>query len=262
MTASMFQARQICAGYGRKEILHSLDFSLEPGEITGLIGPNGCGKTTLLKTICQLLPYQGTFTLNNTLLDSLNSRELAKYISYIPQKQSISLSLSVFDVVLMGFNPYLKLLENPTKAQKELARNALREVEMESYSGASFLTLSEGQKQLVILARTLVEHTALLLLDEPDSALDFSNRHKILQLLNKQVTTLEKAALLTLHDPNLALEFCHRILFLKDGQITASIRPKTDSIQTMEQAFSSVFGPVTIIEIEKKGKLHRLVVPR
>lgn len=259
-SASFFSAEHVSAGYGSRIILNDISFSLQQGTLTGLLGANGCGKTTLLKSLCGLLPHTGTCSLNGKILETLTGRQVARHISYIPQKSGISVSLPALDVVLMGFHPVLKLLEHPSRGQRETALTALDMVGLKDRFTQDFLTLSEGQKQLCILARTLVEHTKLLLLDEPDSALDFQNRYRILHTLRTLIADEGKAALLCLHDPSLALDFCDQLLLLKDGCCIGALHPGIDSLSDMEYALKKIYGPLTLQQhMDSRGQ-RRIVM--
>lgn len=256
-----FKADRVCAGYGSRKVLNGVDFCLEKGTLTGLLGANGSGKTTLLKAVCGLLSHEGTCTLEGQVLEQLSGRERAKRISYIPQRSGITISLPLLDVVLMGFEATLGFLERPSKIQKEMAYSALSVVGLSEKAEEDFLTLSEGQKQLGILARTMVENTGLLLLDEPDSALDFYQRHRMLKLLKNMAEERGKAGLLCLHDPGLALEFCDQLLLLKEGICTASIHPGRDSLDTMENALCEIYGPVSLLRCkDRRGTGHLMMV--
>ncbi len=252
-----FRAEGISAGYGGKEILHGVTFSLQPHTLTGLLGANGSGKTTLLRSISGQLEHDGNCYLNGERLEDQTVRQLARKISYIPQKSGLTISLPVLDVVLMGVNPVLKLLERPSKKQKMFAKEALRAVGLQGYEGEDYLTLSEGQKQLVFLARTLIEDTSLLLLDEPDSALDFQNRYLILKQLRQMILLGEKAGLLCLHDPALALQFCRQLILIKDGKCIRILQPDNDAIEDMEMALQQIYGNVSLVRcMDKRGKRH------
>lgn len=264
-TPICLQVSSLSASYDRSLILKDVSFRAKQGEITGLLGPNGCGKTTLLRALCRQLPFTGSCLLNGQPLEQMNSRQLARQISYIPQRSGIAISMPVTDVVLMGFNPLLGLLEQPSRAQKEKARDALRAVGMESYAEQDYQTLSEGQKQLCILARTIVEDASLLLLDEPESSLDFPHRYRVMELLTEiirgQNLSCAKAALVTLHDPQLALKYCSRLVLLKDGACTAILHPATDRLSDMEAALSEVYGSVRLRAFEENGCRSFILLP-
>ena len=247
----------LTAGYGKRQILKNVSFSLEKGTLTGLLGGNGCGKTTLVRTVCQQIPHEGSCYLGKLRLEECSARELARHISYIPQRSGIGISLPVLDVVLMGLNPWLGLLERPSRMQREKACRALEKVGMEEQKEKDFQTLSEGQKQLVLLARTILEDTGMLMLDEPDSALDFPNRYRILTILKKMTEGQERAGLLCLHDPVLALEFCDQLLLMKDGAVQAALCPGRDSLEKMEQALSKLYGPLSLVPCaDRNGDRH------
>ena len=251
----------LSAAYGKQEILHHINFSIAKGQLCALLGVNGVGKTMLMKSIAQRLPHTGRCYCGEAVLEQLKPKDLAKRISYIPQRSGLQLSLPVLDVVLMGFNPQLKLLEHPSSLQKKKAETALNAVGLGFAVNADYQTLSEGQKQLVYLARTLIEDSPLLLLDEPDSALDPQNRHQILRLLKQLVHDSERAGLLCLHDPQLALEFCDKLILLKDGSVFAEIYPQKDSVERIEEAFRMLYGAVEVAEHQdQRGKKHLILL--
>ncbi len=242
----MLEVKNLSVSYGKKQILDGVSFSLEKGTITALLGANGCGKTTLLKALCGIVPYEGERLLEGRDLRGLNAKETARLIGYIPQRSGISIDLTALEVVLMGFDPQLKLLQQPTKTMVERARQVLLQLGMDE--NADYLTLSEGQKQLCILARTMVTEGKLLLLDEPESALDLQNRYEMFALLRGWMG--DRAVLAALHDPQLALQTADRLMLLKDKQVSAVLRPKQDSLETMEQALCEIYGTVRLHNIE------------
>lgn len=252
---SYLSVNAVTAGYGKQNVIESISFDLESGSLMGIIGANGSGKTTLLKALCGILPHGGTCSLEDAVLENLSARQIAKLVSYIPQRSGISIDISVLDVVLMGFNPHLGLLEHPTRKMKEATLQALTQVGLASKEESNYLHLSEGQKQLCILARTLVSDSKLLLLDEPESALDFRFRHQMLSLLHSWVASQNRSAVVTLHDPTLALNFCDRLLLLSDRGVLGIIEPKTDALDKMEQMLSQVYGSISLQRcLNRKGE--------
>ena len=257
---SLFTADRLSAGYGAKTILNSLSFSIEEGTLLGVLGANGSGKTTLMKAVCGILPHTGSCTLNGVHLDRLSARRLAQLCSYIPQRSGVSIDLSALEVVLMGFNPQLGLLEQPTSAMREKALDTLAHVGLAGREEDNYLHLSEGQKQLCILARTLVSSASMLLLDEPESALDFHYRYRMLAIIRRWLDVGARCALVALHDPMLALNFCDELLLLADGKVLGVIHPGTDELSDMERLLSRLYGPVSLMRIKSKSGREHLVM--
>lgn len=255
---TIFSAEHLTAGYGDKTVVKDVSFTLEAGCLAGILGANGSGKTTLLKSVCGILPHAGRCTLHGEPLEGLSARRLARQCGYIPQRSGITIDLPVLDVVLMGFNPRLGLLQQPTAAMRAAARDALQQVGLGGREEDSYLSLSEGQKQLCILARTLVQDCSLLLLDEPESALDFRYRYQMLALLRGWAAQGQRTALVTLHDPALALNCCDRLLLLHEGQLLADLCPRTDPPERMEPLLSRLYGPVELARC--RGRL--VMLPR
>lgn len=254
---SFFYAENLTAGYNGNNVIKGITFSVDKYSLTGLIGANGCGKTTLLRSIANQIKHEGACYLQNEKIETLPIKTLAKKISYIPQKSGITISLPVIDVVMMGFNPELKLFQQPSAKQRKIAEEAIESVGLSRYTDTDFLNLSAGERQLVFLARTLIENTSLLLLDEPDSALDFHNRYSIVKKIKDMISGNEKAGILCLHDPVLALEFCDQLVLIKDSKCLKILNPKTDSLEEMENALKEIYGDVSLVRCtDRTGKAH------
>ena len=258
---SFFTVQHLSAAYGSKQILEYLSFSLPAGTLTGILGANGSGKTTLLKSICGILPHDGTCLLEDVPLESLSPRRLARLCSYIPQRSGISIDISTLDVVLMGFNPHLGLLEHPTASMRQAALAVLEEVGLAGREQDNYMTLSEGQKQLCILARTLVSGGKLLLLDEPESALDFRHRYRMLAMLRSWAAKGQQSALVALHDPALALECCDQLLLLDERKVLRILRPAEDDLSEMEMTLSRIYGKISLVKCpDRTGREHLVML--
>ena len=259
---SFFCVESLTAGYGKGNVIENLSFSLEKGTLVGILGANGSGKTTLLKAICGILPHRGSCSLEGTRLEGLSPRQLARQVSYIPQRSGITIDISALDVVLMGFNPRLGLLDQPSQAMKTAAAAALAQVGLAGREHTNYLHLSEGQKQLCILARTLVSDSKLLLLDEPESALDFRYRHRMLDILGGWLRENRGSALVSLHDPMLALNHCDQLLLLDGGVLTGRLQPRKDSLKDMEVLLARIYGPVSLQRCKNSGGKDHIVMLR
>lgn len=257
---SFFSANSVCAGYAGKDIVQNISFTVESGHLTGILGANGSGKTTLLKAICGILPHRGVCTLDGEGLETLSPRQLARRCGYIPQRSGISIDISALDVVLMGFNSRLGLLEHPNSAMRSAARQALEQVGLAGRESVNYQHLSEGQKQLCILARTFVADSRLLLLDEPESALDFRFRCRMLGAIRSRLTEGNRCGIVTLHDPSLALNFCDQLLLLSGGKLLGSICPGTDPLDKMELMLQKIFGDMTLLRCQNRSGQEQFVM--
>ena len=151
----------------------------------------------------------------------------------------------------MGYNPWLNILESPSVEQKKQAREIMDKLGCLHLADKDFGELSQGQKQMVILARCIAQNAPVMLMDEPDSALDFLNKHIVLEKIPTVVIDVNKAGLITMHDPNFAMEYCDRLFLLKDGKIVTQIHMKTDSKEKIKESLSMIYGE---IELLKNGK--------
>lgn len=242
----------LSAGYGKGIVVNRATLSVDKGELCALLGLNGCGKTTLLKTVCGLLPLrEGKCLVNDEDCSKMNERQRALRMSYIPQRGSLISGKTVLEVILMGANARLHLLDAPGNDDRRMAYAAMEDLGIQDYADRNYEMLSEGQKQLVILARSLVQDAPVMLMDEPDSALDFVNRNMVMEKLRSILKEKQKAGLVTLHDPNFALSYCDCLLLMKDGVILEKLVLKSAEKSDVERALSAVYGNVRVIEHPK-----------
>ena len=247
---NLLEIKDLSAAYGKNRVLDNVTFNIQNGELCALLGLNGSGKTTLLNSICGFIRSAGEVRIKGTDCSKMNEKQRAKFISYLPQTFSNQEGRNVTDVVLMGFNPHLGLLEFPGAEHRIKAKEALATVGMEGKMNWRFDTLSQGEKQLVILSRCLVQDAPLMLLDEPDSSLDYPNRHIVLTHIKNITREKGYAGLMTLHDPNYALNYCDRILLLKNGSIRSEISIKESPAEMIEERLSEVYGKIKVLKEE------------
>lgn len=245
---ALLKVRNLCSGYGSKKILSNISFEIKENEIVGLLGLNGCGKTTLIKAICKIIPSKGEVLIDNEETSKWSVKTFSRNCSLVPQKSGISIDITVLDVVLMGFNPYLSLLGRPTKEMVKKADEIIDLLGLGKLKYSNFITLSEGQKQLVIIARALASDTKILLMDEPESSLDFSVRYDMMGKIENVVKEKNKCALISLHDINLALAFCDKLILIKDGRINSTIDTRNEEMNSIENKLRKIYGSIKLIE--------------
>ena len=192
------------------------------GSLTGLLGPNGCGKTTLLKLLCGVLrPQSGRVLLGHRPLQSMTHRELARQIAVVPQETHPAFDYSVMEMVLMGRHPHLGAFQLEGPADVDAARQALDSTGTAHLADRSYMTLSGGEKQRVVIASALAQATDVLLLDEPTASLDLGYQLDIAALLARLNRECHVTMVLASHDLNLAASLCDRLVVMRNGRVLA-----------------------------------------
>ena len=214
--------------YGRKEVLKELSLDIDENKLTGIIGPNGCGKSTLAKNIIKYINGKfESFKIMDTDIRELTHKKIAQLISYIPQKSIIIPNISVFDYVLLGRFPLLKnSWDNYTKKDYEIVENNINLLNIRELKDRNIETLSGGELQKALLARALAQEAKILLLDEPTSALDLNNAVEFMKILKNISMKKEISVIIIIHDLNLASLFCDSLIILKDGRFIEKGSPK------------------------------------
>lgn len=211
--------------YSQKPVLSDVSFSVEPGQLCGLFGPNGCGKTTLFKCCLRFLPIeQGNIRMNSTDVSNRTVEELAKTVAYVPQEHKPPFPYLSREVVLMGRTPHIKGFFGIKRQDKEIARDAMDQLGILDIADEPYNQLSGGQRQMVLMARAIAQDTPLLFLDEPTSALDFQNQMKIWGLM-EDIVAEGKTILACSHDPNHVAWFCDKVIVLSNNGILAQGEP-------------------------------------
>lgn len=197
----LLQLNQLALGYQGNPLLSNVNLSLEPGKIYCLLGGNGCGKSTLLRTIAGVLPsLAGDITLTDRPLSRWSIRERAKLIAWVPQQHLSPFAYSALEMVIMGGSTGLTLFAMPDKALRRRALETLTMLGIGKLAARSYPTLSGGERQLVLIARALVQRPALMLLDEPAASLDFGHQIALLEKV-RELKNSGMALLMATHHP-------------------------------------------------------------
>lgn len=230
-------------------ILKNINFQLDKKSFVGILGPNGTGKSTLLKCINRIYPLkEGHITIAGNDISKLSLRQVARKISYVPQRMTTPFPACVLDTVLLGRLPYNKF--RFTEKDRTIAVESIKSMALQKYMLKDIRFLSGGEQQRVLIARALAGTPDLILMDEPTSSLDIKYQIEILHLIRKLVRKTDLSVLMTIHDLNLAAMFCDRLLILKDGHIW---KYGTPSAILTEENIKTIYGIDTCI-IEKNGQ--------
>ncbi len=221
---------------GQTEILQGVSISVPNGKMIGIIGPNGSGKTTLLKHIYRALPpTKETVYINNREIESYSYSESAKDLTVVKQENSSDFDFTVEGMVLLGRSPYRRSFESFTKEDHEIAQKALKSIGMSDYAERSFNALSGGEKQRVLIARSLAQQADIYILDEPTNHLDVHFQWSLMSLIKNLGATV----LGVFHEMNLAAHYCDELYVLSRGNVVAHGKPS--EILTSE-LMSAIFG--------------------
>ena len=231
-------------------ILKKLDIEIPDGKITGLIGPNGCGKSTFLKNVYRALtPDKGNIYLDGENVHKLKYRETAKKMSVLKQESSSDFDYTVYEIASMGRAPYHRALEPYSENDEQIIRQALYQVGLLTLSERKISTLSGGEKQRLFIARALIQQTGLLILDEPTNHLDIYHKIQIMELISGFDVTVLSA----IHDLELACKYCDNIIVLKEGKVFMQGTPDKVFVPEM---FEAVFKVKVDLKISEEKNLQ------
>ena len=240
----MLSVENLTVYRGGRLVLDHVSFTLNPGEVTAVLGLNGAGKTTLLKAILGFLPRQGgTLTEDGKPLDQLSPAERAKKLAYVPQRYDGGFRYTAEDFVSMGATAYLGAFSQPGRKELARAEELLRGLDCGHLIGRPMDKLSGGECRMAYLARAVMQDADYLLLDEPASSLDLSRQHGFLGRLRDYVHRRRAGCLLTIHAPELAYTYANRVLILHDHRILMDeARDAANFDETLGQALRTLYG--------------------
>ena len=229
------EAANITVGYGEHTVLKSVSLAIEQGGFLGILGPNGCGKTTFLRSLSKVLkPEDGVVYIDGKTVSSYDAKTFAKTVGCVSQETETGFEFSVRDIVLMGRHPHIGRLAPLTAGDYAIADEAMRFTNTLQFKDRLVTELSGGERQRVLIAKTLAQQPKILLLDEPTNHLDVCHQIEILQLIRS--LTPKITVIGVLHDLNLASYFCDRIVLMEKGQILSVGTPA--EVLTPEQVYN------------------------
>lgn len=224
--APLLRVDNLHCGYGKKEIVHGVSFTMGRNEFLCVIGANGCGKTTLLKHVLGLMrPSSGTVVACGQRVDAMTDRERARVFAYIPQAHTPPFPFTVADVVMMGRTPYVGRMSRTTHEDRRVAWDAMCLLGIEDLAPRTYTQLSGGQQQLVLIARALAQQPELVVMDEPTASLDFGNQHVVLSRM-RDLSRVGVSVLMVTHDPHHVFYCSDRVIVMKEGRIADEGRPR------------------------------------
>ncbi len=230
--------------------------SLAPGVVLALLGPNGGGKTTLLKTLLGLLPPQaGAVTLEGRALDAWRPMQRARRLAYVPQSQAGGFAYTVDDLVLMGRTAHGGLLERPSARDRQVAAAMIERLGIAHLAQRPVTMISGGERQLALIARALAQEARIVMLDEPTANLDFGNQGKVLREI-RRLASEGLGVLFTTHDPNHASRFADEAILIRDGRMLAR-GPVSQVIvkPTLEELYGTTVEQVVAADGERHAFL-------
>lgn len=236
--------------YKDKPVIEGITFKVEQGEVLGILGPNGCGKTTLLKNLNRnLRPSSGNVMIGDTDLEEINKKAIARIIASIPQTNEIRFSFTVREIVGMGRMPFLSDFSGETSEDERIIDDALAKVNIVDMADRFISTMSGGERQRVIIARALAQTPKVLLMDEPTLHLDISAQFDILGLVRSLSYSENMAIVIVSHDLPMVARYCDRIIMIHDHKIHAM--GKTKEVLTPEN-MRIVFGVDAELSVDSK----------
>ena len=234
--------------YDGHPALRDINLALAPGRFYGLVGPNGCGKTTLLDLLTgNKAPDYGTVCYGRTPVVDLPRRELARQVALVPQDFGIGFAFTVEEVVLMGRHPYIKRFGAPSAEDHRLVAEAMELIGIDHFRHRYVNELSGGEKQRVVVARALAQDTPVILFDEATSNLDVQYTLQIFNVARKLVRDQGRTVIAVIHNLNLAAAYCDEVIFMKKGHIIS--HGPTDQVMVAE-TIKDVFGVESRVQLD------------
>ncbi len=259
MKEPLLTIRELSCGYHKRPILRNINLDIYKGELIGIIGPNGTGKTTLLRAISRILkPLRGRIMIEQKDIWKATLKDMARKIAVVSQSVE-PVMIPVAEYITMGRIPYYKRFQVfETKKDKHVVEKYMALTDTQRLGGSLMSEISGGERQLAHIARALAQEPTMILLDEPTSHLDISHQIRILDLIKRLNKTLHLTVIMVLHDLNLAGEYCNRLVLLNQGEVYKAGTPdEILSYKVIEDVYKT---PVIVERNPLSGKPYALLV--
>jgi len=254
----MIHVHNITASYENQLVLQDVSFSLHAGEVLAVIGPNGVGKSTLIRVLSRVVPMQsGTIKIMNRDLPAYDNEELARCIAVVPQSSRMPNGFSAWEAVLLGRTPHLNWLGQISQSDENIARQAMLHTNTSQLASRHINEISGGEVQRLMLARALAQSAPILLLDEPTAHLDMQHQLTLLSMVQQLAHEQNLAVLITMHDLNLVSRFADRVALLNDRCFQAIGRP--EEVLTAPLLSETYKVPLSVIPHPQDGP--SLIIP-
>lgn len=241
------------------DVLSNINFSADSGELIALLGPNGAGKTTLFRCLLGFLqPQRGEILLEGHSISNLSPKEMAGYIAYIPQSYSPAFNLDVLTSVLLGSSRKLGTFGVPSKDDEKNAMSILESLGIANLSRRGIMKISGGERQLVLVARALVQDAKILIMDEPTANLDYGNSFSVMNKIS-ELRNMGYTIIFSTHDPQQALRYSDRVIALKNGRVCAE--GKAEKVLTSETLSELYSIDVIVDSISRNNKEYKVCTP-
>jgi len=218
----MLAVKDLSFKYKERPVLEDVDLEIRRGEVIGILGPNGCGKTTLLKLLNRNLhPQEGKVLLEGTDLEGMSKRRIARHIAVVPQSNEIRFAFTVRDIVSMGRMPFLDRFQGESAEDMRIVDEAMERTNIKEFADRAINTMSGGERQRVIIARALAQRPEVILLDEPTLHLDINHQFEVLDLVHELSRKEGLTVVIVSHDLPMVVRYCDRMVLIHDHRVHA-----------------------------------------
>jgi len=223
----MLTTEDISFSYREKPVLENVDLQIRKGEVIGILGPNGCGKTTLLKLLNRNLhPDGGRVLMEGTDLEEISKRRIARHIAVVPQSNEIRFAFTVRDIVSMGRMPFIDRFQGESGEDTRIVDEAMEKTNIKDFADRPINTMSGGERQRAIIARALAQRPEVILLDEPTLHLDINHQFEVLDLVKELSRKEGLTVVIVSHDLPMVVKYCDRMVLIHDHKVHAIGTPE------------------------------------